>query len=96
LSFFAAIDGIPGATSMTMQLVNTAHFQDWTLTIKGDTVTGTSRVGKAADGPETHFEVTRDGDRFKGTGARTYNGTFEGKPTRCVISYDALLKRLDL
>jgi hypothetical protein len=96
LSFFAAIDGVPGSTSMTMQLVNTAHFKDWTLTIRGTQVTGQSKIGKAPDGPETHFDVVREGDRFKGTGERSYNGSVGGKAQRCTVSYDALLKRLDV
>lgn len=95
LSFMAAIDGVPGSTTMTMQLVNTAYFKDWTLKVSGNKVVGDSRIGKAADGPDAHFEVTKDGDRFKGTGYRSYNGSLNGKPQRCKVSYDALLKRLD-
>lgn len=95
LSFMAAIDGVPGATTMTMQVVNTAYFKDWTLKISGSRVIAESRLGKAADAPEVRFEVTRDGDRFKGTGYRSYNGTLNGKPQRCKVSFDALLKRLD-
>jgi hypothetical protein len=96
LSFFAAIDGVPGSVGMTMQLVNTSHFKDWTLKIKAAQVVGDSKIGKAADAPDSHFEVSRDGDRFKGTGYRSYNGTAQGKPQRCKVSYDALLKRLDI
>ncbi len=95
LSFMAAIDGVPGSTAMTMQLVNTAYFKDWNLKISGNKVVGDSRIGKAADGPDAHFEVTKEGDRFKGTGYRSYNGSLNGKPQRCKVSYDALLKRLD-
>ena len=92
----AAIDGVPGSTTMTMQIVNTAYFKDWTLKISGGQVVGDSKLGKAADGPDAHFEVTKDGDRFKGTGYRSYNGSYQGKPQRCKVSYDALLKRLDI
>lgn len=95
LSFFAAIDGIPGSTAMTMELVNTAYFKTWNLKVSGNTVSGISRIGKAADGPEAKMEMTKDGARFKGTGHRSYNGTLQGKPTRCKVSFDALLKRLD-
>ncbi|MFT3925410.1 MAG: hypothetical protein QM778_22925 [Myxococcales bacterium] len=95
LSFMAAIDGVPGSVTMTMQLVNTAYFKEWTLKVMGSQVVGESRLGKTPDSPDAHFEVTRDGDRFKGTGFRTYNGSFQGKPQRCKVSYDALLKRLD-
>ncbi len=96
LSFVAAIDGVPGATTMSMQITNTAYFKDWTLKISGNRVVGNSKIGKGADGPEAHFEVTKDGDRFKGTGHRSYNGSHQGKPQRCKVSYDALLKRLDV
>jgi hypothetical protein len=96
LSYFAAIDGIPGSVGMTMQLVNTSHFKDWALKISGNAIVGDSKIGKAADAPESHFEVTKDGDRFKGTGHRAYNGSFQGKPQRCKVTYDALIKRLDM
>jgi hypothetical protein len=97
LSYVAAIDGVPGSMGMSMQLVNTSHFAQWTLQVTGTgAVVGDSRMGKAADAPDSHFEVTRDGDRFKGTGFRSYNGSVGGKPQRCKVSYDALLKRIDL
>jgi hypothetical protein len=96
LSYFAAIHGIPHAVSMTMELTNTPHFKNWTLKILDNKqVVGDSRIGTAADAPDTHFEVKLDGDRFKGTGFRTYNGTVDGKKTRCRVNYDALLRRLD-
>jgi hypothetical protein len=96
LSFMAAIDGVPGSITMTMQIVNTAYFKDWTLKVSGNQVIGDSKLGKAADAPDAHFEVTKDGDRFKGTGYRSYNGSYQGKAQRCKVSYDALLKRLDI
>jgi hypothetical protein len=95
LSYVAAIDGIPGSTNMEMQLVNTGHFTRWKLQIAGTGVVGDSRLGKAPDAPDSRFEVTLDRDRFKGTGARTYNGTLDGKPQRCRVNYDALLRRID-
>ncbi len=96
LSFFAAIDGIPGSVSMKMELLNTAYFKTWSLNVSGDTISGSSKIGKTADGPEAQFTVTKDGNRFKGTGHRSYNGSVDGKPQRCKVSYDALIKRLDM
>ena len=94
-SYFAAIDGVPEALSMTMDLINTSYFKSWTLKVVDNVqVIGDSRIGTAADAPDIHFEVKLDKDRFKGTGYRTYNGTFEGKKTRCRVNFDALLRRL--
>jgi hypothetical protein len=96
LSFFAAIHGIPHATKMTMELVNTPHFKEWTLQVATHQgISGKSRIGTAADGPESVFEVKLVGDRFKGTGYRSYNSTVNGKKQRCRVNYDALLRRLD-
>lgn len=95
LSFFAAIHGIPHSTKMTMELVNTPHFKEWSLQVKGQAVLGTSRIGTAPDGPESTFEVKLAGDRFKGAGHRSYNSTVAGKKQRCRVDYDALLRRLD-
>ena len=91
----ATIDGIPGATTMTMQLVNTAHFKDWTLKDSGNDVLGESRMGTSAEAPDSHFEVRWEKDRFKGVGSRSYSGQLNGKPERCRVNYDALLRRLD-
>ena len=95
LTYLAAIDGIPGATTMTMQLVNTAHFKDWQLKISGKDVLGESRMGTGNDAPDSHFEVRFEKDRFKGVGSRSYNGQLNGKPERCRVNYDALLRRID-
>lgn len=96
LSYFAAIHGVPHALSMGMELTNTPHFKTWTLkVIDNNQVVGEARIGTAADGPDSHFEVKLEKDRFKGTGYRSYNGTFEGKKVRCRVNYDALLRRLD-
>lgn len=81
---------------MSMELVNTPHFSTWALKLsKEETLTGDSRIGSTPSAPEAHFEVTRDGDRWKGTGVRTYEGKKDGKPTRCRVDYDALLRRID-
>jgi stress-induced morphogen len=96
LTFFAAIHGIPHAVSMKMELVNTAYFKDWQLSINNNSqIVGQSRIGTSTDGPESHFDVKLEGDRFKGTGARTYNSTVNGKKVRCQVNYDALVRRLD-
>lgn len=96
LTFFAAIHGIPHAVEMKMELMNTAHFKDWQLKIMNNNqIVGQARIGTAADGPESHFDVKLEGDRFKGTGARTYNSTVNGKKVRCQVNYDALIRRLD-
>ena len=77
LSFMAAIDGIPGATTMTMQLVNTAYFKDWTLKISGNQVVGDSRLGKAADGPDatSRSPRTATASRAPATAATTAPST---------------------
>jgi len=96
ISYFAAIHGIPHSLEMKMELVNTPHFKDWVLKVAANTtIRGDARIGTAADSPETHFEVKLEGDRFKGTGARTYNGSKDGKKVRCQVNYDTLLRRLD-
>lgn len=97
LTFLGAIHGIPHAVNMTMELTNNQHFKTWTLKVNGNNqVIGDSRIGTAADAPDSHFEVKLEGDRFKGTGFRSYNGTLDGKKMRCRVNYDALLRRLDL
>lgn len=94
LSFVAAIDGVPGSSSMKMEVVNSEYFKEWAITVEADgQVKGSSRIGTAADAPESSFSVRLEGDRFKGTGARTYKG--QGKAARCRVDFDALLRRLD-
>lgn len=95
VTYLATIDGVPGAITMVMELVNTSHFKNWQLKVAGKSVLGESRMGTGGDAPDSHFEVTLDKDRFKGTGSRSYNGKVDGKPTRCRVNYDALLRRLD-
>jgi hypothetical protein len=96
VTYLATIDGVPGAIDMTMELVNTEHFKNWQLKVAGKAVLGESRMGTGGDAPDSHFEVALDKDRFKGTGSRSYNGKGpDGKPQRCRVNYDALLRRLD-
>lgn len=95
VTYLASIDGVPGAVDMAMELINTAHFKRWKLKVAGNSVLGEARMGDAPDAPDSHFEVTLDKDRFKGTGSRSYNAKVDGKTTRCRVNYDALLRRLD-
>jgi hypothetical protein len=96
LSFMAAINGVPHSITMSMELINNQHFKSWTLKVVGNNqVIGDSKMGTAPDAPDSHFEVKLEGDRFKGTGFRSYNGTKDGKKTRCRVNYDALIRRLD-
>ncbi|MDB4986175.1 MAG: hypothetical protein JWN04_1353, partial [Myxococcaceae bacterium] len=60
MSYFAAINGIPGSTTMIMELVNTPHFTTWNLQISPDnTLTGKSRIGTSATAPDAQFSVKR-------------------------------------
>jgi hypothetical protein len=97
LSYVAAINGVPGSVAMSMEVVNTPHFKSWSLQVsKENVLEGESRIGIAADAPDAHFTVSRDGERWKGTGFRTYPGKLDGKPTRCRVEFDALLRRVDI
>lgn len=98
LTFMGAINGIPHSVSMNMELTNNQHFKSWTLKVVGNSqVIGDSKMSSAADAPDSHFEAKLEGDRFKGTGFRSYNGVGkDGKKTRCRVNYDALLRRLDV
>ncbi len=95
LTYVTTIDGIPGSATMKMEVVNSEYFKEWTLKITDSQVVGDSKIGSAAAAPESHFEVKREGDRFKGKGSRSYNGSLNGKAQRCSVTYDALLRRVD-
>lgn len=89
-SFYGAIDGIPGARHMVLRLLNSRYWPQWELDVDASgTITATSR-NERIDGTN-RFEVRRDGERFTGTGTRTYR---RGQQ-RCSVSYDALLRRID-
>jgi len=97
-SAIATLDGVPGARTMTMQLLNSKYWPTWSLTVGvDDTVIGTANMGGGKDDSagKSRFELRQKKDRFQGIGARTYNATVDGKPTRCTLNYDALLKPLD-
>ncbi|MCA9606114.1 MAG: hypothetical protein KC619_10995 [Myxococcales bacterium] len=93
-TFMAPIHGVPGSRSMRMTLTNSEFWPTWTITVDaanrvlGDaTLAGSS--GPSA--PRNHFSVSAQGDRFTGTGQRTYRAN--GR--ECRVEYDALLRRID-
>ena len=97
-SAVATLDGVPGARSMTMQLLNSKYWPTWTLTILGeDTINGAANMGGAKDDTNgsSKFELKPKKDRFQGVGSRAYPGQKDGKPARCILNYDVLLKPLD-
>jgi len=88
-SYVAAINGIPGASSMDMMLTNSEYWKEWDLTVQANgMIVGQARVRNRS----ARFEVRRNGTRFTGTGNRVY--TSNGQ--RCTIEYDALLRRIDV
>lgn len=97
-SFVAPIHGVPGSRRMSMQLINTDYWSRWTIRVEGDDrVIGDSTMNRmrGPSAPRNHFEVTRQGDRFIGTGTRTYTRTVDGRAQECAVTYDALLRRID-
>lgn len=97
-SFVAPIHGIPGSRRMSMQLLNTNYWSRWTIRVEGDNrVVGDSTMNGARgpSAPRNHFEVTLEGDRFVGTGTRSYTRTVDGERQPCAVTYDALLRRID-
>ena len=97
-SAVATLDGVPGARSMTMQLVNSKYWPTWSLTIhKDDSVSGSAIIsgGKDESKGTSRFEMRSKKDRFQGVGSRSYPSQVDGKPVRCTLNYDVLLKLLD-
>jgi hypothetical protein len=98
-SFVAPIHGIPGSRSMRMELPNNAYWRDWSITVSADgAVAGDAfLVGSAGPSrPTSHFVVRVDGEQLEGEGTRVYDAQIGGETRRCVVSYDALLRRIDL
>jgi hypothetical protein len=95
-TFVAPVHGIPGSRTMEMELLNSPYWPKWTLTVSptGDVVATAQRDGKP-DGLTNQFEVSLDGNKFTGRGSRSYMATVGGNRRRCVVTYDALLRRLD-
>jgi hypothetical protein len=99
-SAIATLDGVPGSRTMTMQLLNSKYWPTWTLNVTSDDVIlGTANMNGAKDdsGGSSRFEIRerKDRGRYQGVGSRSYNATIDGKPMRCTLNYDALLKPLD-
>jgi hypothetical protein len=96
-SYFASIDGRPGAREMKMSLMNSEHWPEWRITIPADDkVYGDAQQAKVT-GPhrgEAHFELKVERGKFVGRGSRAWSQRVDGKMTRCRMAYDALLKRL--
>ena len=98
-SAIATLDGVPGSRTMTMQLLNSKYWPTWTLTISADNaIIGSANMNGAKDDSagSSRFEMRerKDRDRYQGIGSRNYNATIDGKPTRCTLNYDVLLKPL--
>ena len=97
-SYFAAIDGVPGSLSMRMSLLNSRFWPDWTVSITADGHISGDAQQAGVTGPDrgvSHFDVTANGPRFTGQGAREYSRTVNGTAQRCRVVYDALLRRID-
>jgi hypothetical protein len=99
-SAIATLDGVPGSRTMTMQLLNSKYWPTWTLNVTADNaIIGSANMSGAKDdrAGSSRFEIRerKDRGRYQGTGSRNYNATIDGKPTRCTLNYDALLKPLD-
>lgn len=97
-SSVATLDGVPGARTMTMQLLNSKYWPTWTLTIAADGgIAGAANMSGAKDDTDggSKFEIRAKKERFQGVGTRTYPSTVDGKVVRCTLNYDALLKMLD-
>jgi hypothetical protein len=57
---------------------------------------GTANMAGAKDDTagSSRFEIRAKKERYQGVGARSYPGQLDGKPARCTLNYDALLKSL--
>jgi hypothetical protein len=78
-----------------MQLLSSKYWPTWQLTISPDgVITGAANMLGAKDDSNgsSRFELRTKKERFQGTGGRSYPGQIEGKATRCLLNYDALLK----
>lgn len=96
-SFIAPIHGVSGSRRMTMHLLNSEYWSDWTIVVnERDEIYGDStlRNFRGSDPPTNHFMVTRrDPARYTGLGVRSYRGQ-NGQP--CQVFFDALLRRVDV
>ncbi len=99
-SFVASIDGVPGSRAMTMHLHDARYWSTWDLTVAASgSVHGSSLMDGTSgpNRPNNVFDVTRDASgRFTGHGARGYDATIAGHAQHCEVTYDALMRRIDL
>jgi len=94
-TFVAPIHGVPGSPTMRMQLLNSPYFSQWTITVTAEmhVIGDATQTGQASpNAPTNHFDVTRRGDRFVGTGVRRYRSGGRA----CEVQFDALLRQIDL
>jgi hypothetical protein len=97
-SAIATLDGVPGARTMTMQLLNSKYWPTWTLTVGADNaIAGSANMSGAKEDKDgvSRFELRAKKERFQGVGTREYPGQKDGKSARCTLDYDALLKPID-
>ena len=98
-SFIALIDGIPGSATMSMRLLGSRYWSSWTLTVSAE---GQIRGEAFMDGttgnnrPVNRIQLRLDGERFTGQGTRIYDRTVSGRRTRCAVTVEALLRRIDI
>ncbi len=93
-TFLAPIHGVPGSREMRMTLSNSEYWPTWRITVDAaNRILGDATLAGASgpSAPRNHFSVTRQGDRFTGTGQRTY----QANGRECRVEYDALLRRID-
>ncbi len=98
ISYYAAVDGIPGSRTMRMSLLNSRFWPDWTLTVTPPTTVTAEARQAGVSGPAQGFSRFRGefaNGRFTGHGAREYSRTVEGRTTRCEVGYEMLLMRFD-
>lgn len=99
VSYYAAVDGVPGASAMKMNLINSHYWPRWSLTVSANArvVGDAEQAGvPAARRGRAHFELRQDDGHFVGRGYREYFAIVDGESRRCRMAYDALLRRIDL
>lgn len=98
-TFLAPIHGIPGSRSMRMDLPSNTYWPTWSIAVTAaGEVTGDAFLAGSSgpSRPTSHFAVHVDGSHFEGEGTRSYDAQIAGETRRCVVTYDALLRRIDL
>ncbi|MEY4581880.1 MAG: hypothetical protein RL701_6583 [Pseudomonadota bacterium] len=97
-SSVATLDGVPGARTLTLQLLNSKYWPTWTLNVGTDgAIVGDANMAGARDDSKgsSHFELRAKKERFQGVGVRSYPNPTDPAAARCTLDYDALLKPLD-